>query len=457
MKDDLVWQERFNIGVEHLDKEHRRLFSTMKRLLEFTEHETKRQWACKEGVKYLKNHTAQHFRDEEEYMRSIHYGDYEIHKRLHDSFAQKTLPALEKELEETNYSVDSVRHFLGVCIGWMTGHTLIEDQAITGKTASKWSDLPHEEDIAAMEQAIVQLVNDMFRVDAKVLSEHYSGEDFGKGICCRFVYRTKEGERWEIIFVWEESILLKTVGTMMSIQLSKVDDMVINATRYMARQFLGRISTIFPTIDLHELDRECLLTQEQLSQAFEKEQPHFSLLFDMGEGYFAFCATSSKAIKGKIGTAIKHENAMNEIQDYLLKSDLRKKKILVVDDSDVARCGIMNLLEEDYLLSGAATVVSAFKSIVKDKPDLILLDYEMPICDGRQMLAMLRAEKDLADIPVVFLTGRGDKDSVSKVMSLKPAGYLLKTMPRDAIKKNIDSFFEKAEANEVKKNMGWGI
>lgn len=87
--------------------------------------------------------------------------------------------------------------------------------------------------------------------------------------------------------------------------------------------------------------------------------------------------------------------------------------------------------------------IAAIKSITVNRPDLILLDYEMPVCDGRQTLEMIRSDKDIADIPVIFLTGRGDMDSVKKVMSLKPEGYLLKTLPEKEIKKTIDDFFEK--------------
>ena len=78
-----------------------------------------------------------------------------------------------------------------------------------------------------------------------------------------------------------------------------------------------------------------------------------------------------------------------------------------------------------------------------DRPDLVLLDYEMPVCDGRQVLEMFRAEEELADIPVIFLTGRNDMESVRKVLSLKPAGYLFKATNPDEIRKNIDMFFEK--------------
>lgn len=55
---------------------------------------------------------------------------------------------------------------------------------------------------------------------------------------------------------------------------------------------------------------------------------------------------------------------------------------------------------------------------------------------------MIRAEHDFADIPVIFLTGRADSESVKKVLSLKPAGYLIKSLKPEDIKKNIDNFFK---------------
>lgn len=85
----------------------------------------------------------------------------------------------------------------------------------------------------------------------------------------------------------------------------------------------------------------------------------------------------------------------------------------------------------------------AIKYMVMKRPDLVLLDYEMPVCDGRQVLEMIRAESDLADIPVIFLTNKNDRESVTKVTALKPEGYLLKTMEPVKIVKAIDNFFEK--------------
>lgn len=440
----IVWNKRYEINVDFIDKEHKQLFSTINKLLTLSENEDKSEWVCREGVKYLKNHAIEHFAHEEEYMQSIHYSDYDIHKRLHNNFQYNTLPALEEELEESNYSEESIRHFLGVCIGWVVAHTQTEDQAIVGKTINKWVDIPHEGELDALEQTIVQLIQGMFQMKAKIVSRQYAGEDFGKVLCNRLVYRGKNKEKWEIVLCLEERLILKVVSDMLSTQYLRVDDMVVNITRYISRQFLDKIGECFPTLGVCELDSESLLTYDQLVNSFDRAHPACSLLFDTGDGYFAFCVTSSDSIRGKIVPALNSQNAMSEIKRYL-SGEMRKKKILVVDDSDFMRQNLLNLLGKDYEMIESDSSIAAIKSITVNRPDLILLDYEMPVCDGRQTLEMIRSDKEIADIPVIFLTGRGDMESVKKVISLKPKGYLLKTMPEEDIKKTIDAFFAKKE------------
>ena len=100
------------------------------------------------------------------------------------------------------------------------------------------------------------------------------------------------------------------------------------------------------------------------------------------------------------------------------------------------------LLENDYDVSLADSGASAFRAITLEQPDLVLLDYEMPVCDGRQTLEMLRTVKEFDHIPVIFLTGKRDPESMIKVMPLNPAGYFLKHLKPQEIKKKIDDFFE---------------
>ena len=130
--------------------------------------------------------------------------------------------------------------------------------------------------------------------------------------------------------------------------------------------------------------------------------------------------------------------------------EAHKQKILVVDDSATIRQGMKQMLEKEYLVSVAESGVAAIRAITLNPPDLVLLDYEMPVCDGRQTLEMLRSEEAFANIPVIFLTGRRDPESMIKVMPLNPSGYLLKNSKPGDIKKEIDTFMQKLREKEEK-------
>ncbi|MCM1135483.1 MAG: response regulator [Clostridium sp.] len=436
MNGGLEWQDRFNIGVDVIDKAHKQLFATMNRLLGLSEQKLKSRWICQEGIKYLKAHAVKHFAEEENYMKSIGYSGYEMHRRLHRNFRLKTLPALEQELEDTNYSTDAVRHFLGVCIGWMTGHTLTEDQAITGKIESRWENLSPEEEINALGKTIAKLTRKMFLLDTRVVNDHYDGEEFGEGIYYRVVYGA---EREEVIFIFEDKLLEGTAGEMLGIRFQEVNDVVINATRYIAKQFLKQIRESVYSAKEQAIVEESLLTSEEFHEIFGKAHPNCSLLFGTDEGYFAFCRYESAPEDEEVGRAINARNAMGEIKKYLHNND--KKKILVVDDSGVIRQALKKLLEKDYEVVTADSGATAMKLMIPEKPDLVLMDYQMPDWDGLETLKSLRAEKKTANIPVIFLTGKADRRSIEKMMSARPAGYLLKTMRTADIKKNIDAFF----------------
>lgn len=108
------------------------------------------------------------------------------------------------------------------------------------------------------------------------------------------------------------------------------------------------------------------------------------------------------------------------------EENLGKKRILVVDDNGTALRTIKAMLEDTYEVAIAISGAQAMTSIGKKRPDLILLDYEMPVCDGRMTLEMIRADEDLTNIPVVFLTAINDGANIEAVLQLKPAGYFLK-------------------------------
>ena len=119
-----------------------------------------------------------------------------------------------------------------------------------------------------------------------------------------------------------------------------------------------------------------------------------------------------------------------------------RKRILVVDDNGTALRTMKAMLEDRYEVALAISGAQAMTSIGKKRPDLILLDYEMPVCDGRMTLEMIRADEDMKNIPVIFLTAVNDRANIEAVLKLKPAGYFLKPAVKDRLIEEIDRILE---------------
>lgn len=455
MDKQLVWKEEFNLGVDAIDKEHRRLFSIINRLFTLRREEEKSGKACEEGIRYFYEHAIRHFTDEENYMELIGYKNLKMHKRIHKDFRDRTLPILEGELKRSNYSPEAVDHFLAVCAGWLIGHTTTEDLAIVGKDAGRWEDLLPVQELESMKNVITGCVQQMFNLKARVISETYDGEKFGNGIYYRLVYgREQDRKKWEILMAFEERILINTVGKLMGVRSEKLDVMMINAVRYSACQFVWHVMRHFPVVESYEMQEENLLTYEEFQQVFEREKPQVSLLFGTDQGYFSYCVIAPHLLETGIGTPLAVQNEMAETRKYFnnfneTKKENTKPKILLVDDSITIREGIRRLLIGDYEVSAVQSGVAAIRAITLDKPDLVLLDYDMPVCDGRHVLEMLRSEKEFEDVSVIFLTSRDDPESVKKVLSLKPEGYMMKYLKPTEIRKRVDDFFRKKKAEQT--------
>ncbi|MBE6070302.1 MAG: response regulator [Clostridium lundense] len=122
---------------------------------------------------------------------------------------------------------------------------------------------------------------------------------------------------------------------------------------------------------------------------------------------------------------------------------VRGKSILLVDD-DVAFLRILQgWLSEQYEVTSVKSGMQALTCIASHLPDLVLLDYDMPITNGPQVLEMIRSEPYSAQLPVLFLTGKNDRDSVLTAMTHKPDGYLLKTSGKDSILSAVHDIFAK--------------
>lgn len=140
---------------------------------------------------------------------------------------------------------------------------------------------------------------------------------------------------------------------------------------------------------------------------------------------------------------INNDAFIYSIRDFFDKSESGeyKKSILIVDD-DPQYLSIVRLwLKNSYRVFMASSGLQAIKYLGKSKVDLILLDHEMPVTSGPQVLEMLRSDPETSSIPVIFLTGKSDKESVMAVVALRPEGYFLKDITKEELLEKLKEFF----------------
>ena len=107
----------------------------------------------------------------------------------------------------------------------------------------------------------------------------------------------------------------------------------------------------------------------------------------------------------------------------------RKSRVLLIDDNADHLRGVKELvtLESSYDVVGATTSANIGINLAKKyRPDIILMDINMPEKDGLQ--AIQEIEKLDMDIKVIALSGYDDSDLIFRAMKLGAKGYILKTM-----------------------------
>jgi putative two-component system response regulator len=105
------------------------------------------------------------------------------------------------------------------------------------------------------------------------------------------------------------------------------------------------------------------------------------------------------------------------------------KSLLIVDDNLASLKQISAQLAKNYEVSLAKSGEMALQICTQEKPDLVLLDVEMPGMDGFATIAQLKEKPQLKDIPVIFLTG--NYDAATEARCLEAGGVEFVTKPPD--------------------------
>ena len=130
-------------------------------------------------------------------------------------------------------------------------------------------------------------------------------------------------------------------------------------------------------------------------------------------------------------------------------------RILIVDDSPIDREVYKRLLMQntaDYVFAEVESGTEAIERCKAERPDCILLDYNLPELDGLEFLTIFSKEVEGNMPAVVMLTGQGDETVAVEAMKNGAQDYLVKDrITGEALQRSIDNAIEKTELRHLLK------
>ena len=111
----------------------------------------------------------------------------------------------------------------------------------------------------------------------------------------------------------------------------------------------------------------------------------------------------------------------------------KRKTIIAVDDDSTTLAACKKILKPFYEVYPATSASRMFKMMEHLKPDLILLDVDMPDINGYEAAGMMKEKDVFREIPIIFLTARNDPVSEKIGLNLGAADYIPKPIVSDLL------------------------
>jgi putative two-component system response regulator len=130
----------------------------------------------------------------------------------------------------------------------------------------------------------------------------------------------------------------------------------------------------------------------------------------------------------------------------------KKPVVFLVDDNIINLTTGKNALQKDYTVFTIPSGEKLFISLKNLKPDLILLDIDMPGMNGYETIAALKADPEFAEIPVIFLTAKNEADDELEGLTLGAVDYITKPFSQSILKKRVELHMMLRQQKEELKN-----
>ncbi|MBE6845689.1 MAG: response regulator [Ruminococcus sp.] len=120
----------------------------------------------------------------------------------------------------------------------------------------------------------------------------------------------------------------------------------------------------------------------------------------------------------------------------------RKKHVLVVDDDRTILKMLKSALEDKYEVTTMVNGVLVEKFLTTKDVDMIILDYEMPVKTGADVIREIKANERAKEVPVCFLTGVDQREKIMEILALKPDAYMLKPVNMEALLATVSNLID---------------
>lgn len=131
-------------------------------------------------------------------------------------------------------------------------------------------------------------------------------------------------------------------------------------------------------------------------------------------------------------------------------------RILIIDDdlefADVLR---MHLSAAGYTAEVAEDAVEGGKSLLARPPALVLCDIGMPFLNGLELMSLMQTDAHSASIPVVFVSGRSDSNTMARAVELGAADFLVKPVTRELLLQSVEACLQAGGRRAEPPNYGF--
>jgi len=125
----------------------------------------------------------------------------------------------------------------------------------------------------------------------------------------------------------------------------------------------------------------------------------------------------------------------------------KKKKILIVDDDFASRRLVEQIIRSKFTcdISHAQDGSEGLQTMLREAPDLVILDMVMPFMNGMQVLETMKRSAKLSQIPVIACTAVGDTSVAKQIISYGVKHYIVKPIDKNTLVEKVSIFVETSD------------